>query len=522
MNSTFALRAFFAAAAFAASAALADDTPRSFAQEVERYLAVHPVEGVGGYGDFCRLVAQPAAEGAVDATVRPCHKARRIRFWGALAHLSMMKEWGLDVDELDFDAADAGDSPDVVFIHLKPGYCQGDVDAMLEVARRGAHVVVLQCTDLWSEALAKRLGHTYGGVLAAPAMEKGGVFLRNCPKLFEGFPEGRLDAPLLGFFGASRFGMFLSGDRCLMGVADTHRCRIATAIAQYAYGKGAFTLVGPCVNPSSARGMGDIAYKRLLLNLIDLLPPVAKEKPYDILLYTRWKWHRDRKTGEVAPQGSYHHFSTETGAGEMARYFSSKGLEVKVTDDPDVFLSPAFASCRCVVFACANEEQFESDDQRSAFYAWAKAGGGTLVIHSASNCEIGSAAWREFLGGTFLFHYPKHMPVPFADADRSHPAIACMPEGYVWADDEIYVNDMVPGAVKPVLSFRADDMPQAQREWLKSRGRTAEGGRHVLEWTKDYGKGRVYYTALGHNARDFSKPEFLEHLYNAAKWTVDR
>ena len=497
----------------------AEYVPRSFAQEVERYLAVHPVEEVRDYGDFCRLVAQPAAGGDVDATVRPCHKARKIRFWGAFEHLAMMKKWGLDVGELDFDAAISGNCPDVVFVHMEPGYSQGDVDAMLEIARRGAHVVVLQCTDRWGKELAKRLGYTYGGVMTAPQKNRGGVFIANCPKLFEGFPKGRLDAPLLDFFGASRHGLHLTGDRCLMGVADTDRCRIATAIAQYAYGKGAFTLVGPCVDPSSP-AMQNKIYKRLLLNLIDLMPPAADEKPCDVILYTRWKWRRDKASGAVVPRGSFHHFSTETGAGEMSRYFSAKGLAVKVTDDPDVFLSPAFARCRSVVFACANEEQFENKAQREAFYAWAKAGGGTLVIHSASNCDIGSAAWRDFLGGTFLFHYPKHMPVPFAgECDRSHPAIACLPEDYVWADDEIYVNDMVPGAVKPVLTFRADTLPQNMKDWIAKRGVKADKGRHILEWTKDYGKGRVYYTALGHNAQDFSKPEFLEHLYQAAMWS---
>ncbi len=513
---------FIALGAFAAAAAAAAaDVPRSFAAEVEGYLATHPVAGMETYADFCRLVAQPAAQGAVDATVRPCHKARKVRFWGALAHMELMKKWGLDVAEFDPDAAERGEYPDVIFCHLDPAYSAGAVEQILDAVRHGTHFVTLQCTDKWSEVLARRLGYRYGGVLTVPAMDRGGVFFKNCPRLFAGFPEGRLDAPLFGFVGASRHGMFLSGDRCLLGVADTHGCHIATSIAQYSYGKGAVTLVGPCVVPSSRKDMNAPAYKRLLLNLIDLMPAVVREKPYDVLLYTRWKWHRDGKTGAVAPKGSYHHFSTEVGAGEMARYFTDKGLVVKVTDDPGVFLTAGFRACRRMVFACSNEEQFETEAQRRAFYAWAKAGGGTLVLHSASNCEIGSADWREFLGGTFLFHYPKRMPAPFAGlADRSHPAISALPEDYVWANDEIYVNEMVPGAVKPVLFFRADTLPGDMKTWIKARGKTPADGRHILEWTKDYGKGRVYYSALGHNASDFSKREFLEHLYQALLWTA--
>ena len=49
-----------------------------------------------------------------------------------------------------------------------------------------------------------------------------------------------------------------------------------------------------------------------------------------------------------------------------------------------------------------------------------------------------------------------------------------------------------------------------------------KNGVHVIEWTKSYGKGRVYYTALGDNASDFAKPEFLEHLYLAAMWVAGK
>ena len=498
----------------------ADPVPRSFAEEVENYLAEHPVAGLETYADFCRLVAQPPAQGAVDATVPSCLKERRIRFWGALEHMELFRDMGLDAAEFDPDAAAAGDWPDVVFCFLEPGFSKGDVSMMLAAAARGVHVVVLGYTDKWSEVLAERLGFRYGGLLNAPSANRGGVFFKNCPALFAGFPEGRLDAPAMSFAGKSRYGMFLSGAKCLLGVADTHACRIATAIAQYPRGKGAVTLVGPFASTSSRAAMTSDAHRRLLLNLAALLPPVVREEPFDVLVYTRWKWHRGVKTGAVGPAGSYHHFSTETEAGEIARYFTEKGRKVKVTDDPEVFRTAAFRRCPCTVFACANEELFETAAQRRAFYDWAKAGGGTLAVHSASNCEVGRAEWREFLGGVFLFHYPGQMPILFTHADRSHPAMACFPSDYVWASDDVYVCDVTPGAVKPVLKVRVDQLPPDKVKWITSKGRLPKDGEHLLEWTKDYGKGRVYYTALGDNASDFAIPDFLELLYRAAVWVA--
>ena len=256
-----------------------------------------------------------------------------------------------------------------------------------------------------------------------------------------------------------------------------------------------------------------------LASFADFTPP---EGDFDVLIYTRWKYVHDWKTGKVVPKGAYHHHSTEAGAVEIDRYFKSKGYRTFVTDDPKVFDLPAFARCKCTVFQCSNHEQFETEAQRKAFYAWAKAGGGTLAIHSASANERRRKEWLEFLGGAFRFHYPKHLPVPFKGADRSHPAIACLPADYVWADDEIYVHTMTAEA-KPLLKFSSANVSEKDRAWASKRFKLGTiDSEHVLEWTKDYGKGRVFYTALGHNPEDFKKPEWLEHLLRAAEWTMKK
>ena len=69
----------------------------------------------------------------------------------------------------------------------------------------------------------------------------------------------------------------------------------------------------------------------------------AEFKPADVLVYTRWQYVKNQKTGEVAKGGTapwskpYHHESTEQGAEEVRRYFTANGLSCLVTDDPAVF-----------------------------------------------------------------------------------------------------------------------------------------------------------------------------------------
>ncbi len=244
-----------------------------FSKAVNEYLATHPVKGMADIRDFSKFAATTPVKGAVDATVQPCHKERKVRFWGALEHLEVMRTWGLDVAEFNPDAAAKGCYPDVIFCHLPPNYSFGAVEQILDAVRHGTHFVTIQATDLWSDAIAKRLGHTYKGVLFTPA--KDAVYFGGCPKLFAGFPEGRLDPAAFPFLCIKACAVYLTGDDCLLGLADMNKKSVATAVAQYKYGKGAVTFVCPFVDQNNANEINDPAYKRFLLNLITFLPPVG-------------------------------------------------------------------------------------------------------------------------------------------------------------------------------------------------------------------------------------------------------
>ena len=257
---------------------------------------------------------------------------------------------------------------------------------------------------------------------------------------------------------------------------------------------------------------------RNLLALAALLPALVASAAPDVVVYSRWKHVRNPKTGEVKAEGAFHHASTEAAAERIGAYFRAHGLTCLQTDAPDVFTSADFPSVKCVVFAVTNHEQFETDAQRAAFYSWARNGGGVVALHSASANERGRKEWREFLGGAFSYHYVKHQSVPFTHVDRAHPAIACLPADYVWEDDEIYLNNPDTRVVHPLLVLDWKDVLEESRKG-DGAGCPPCGG-HVLEWCRDYGRGRVFYSALGHNPKDFAKPEFLEHILQAARWTM--
>ncbi|HEX8310130.1 MAG TPA: ThuA domain-containing protein [Chthoniobacteraceae bacterium] len=56
------------------------------------------------------------------------------------------------------------------------------------------------------------------------------------------------------------------------------------------------------------------------------------------------------------------------------------------------------------------------------------------------------------------------------------------------------------------------------------RGRKllAEREREPWTWVREHGKGRVFYTACGHDSRTWSNPDFQLLLRNAIVWSVRR
>jgi type 1 glutamine amidotransferase len=45
-------------------------------------------------------------------------------------------------------------------------------------------------------------------------------------------------------------------------------------------------------------------------------------------------------------------------------------------------------------------------------------------------------------------------------------------------------------------------------------------GDFAVTWAKAYGKGRVYYTSLGHVEANWDKPEFQQMISEAIKWAM--
>ena len=193
------------------------------------------------------------------------------------------------------------------------------------------------------------------------------------------------------------------------------------------------------------------------------------------------------------------------------RNFAASQFEVVATKDCSSITAENLKNYAAVVFYTTGELPI-SPENRQALYSWIQAGGGFVGIHCATDTLYKDPKYGEMIGGYFAGH-PWHMKVPILVEDSTHPATALLGERFEFTD-EIY----------QFRNFNADNVDVLLRLDPKfkqiGKGRHKESNYYAVAWSRDYGKGRVFYTSLGHRREVWVDPTFLKHLTSGIRWAM--
>ena len=164
----------------------------------------------------------------------------------------------------------------------------------------------------------------------------------------------------------------------------------------------------------------------------------------------------------------------------------------------------ALAKYDAVVFAQTTGDLPLAD--RDAFVAWVEAGHGFVGIHSASDTFHDYAPYVAMLGGEFDSH-GEQATVDVKVEDRKNPATRDLPASFD-VHDEIYL----------IKSFDRSKVHMLLA--LDKHPNTKAAGYYPLAWTRDVGKGRVVYTALGHREDVLESDWYKKHLLGAIEYAL--
>jgi uncharacterized protein len=148
-----------------------------------------------------------------------------------------------------------------------------------------------------------------------------------------------------------------------------------------------------------------------------------------------------------------------------------------------------------------------------AFLGWIAAGHGFLGAHSASDTYHDDPRYLDMLGNEFQTH-GNQAEVDAVVENASHPAVASLGARYRVFDEIYRFTTNNRGRVDMLLSLDrapADGLPDA-----------SQPGDFPLAWSKTYGTGRVFYTALGHREEVWQDARYRQHLLGAIRWALRR
>ncbi|MDR2981533.1 MAG: ThuA domain-containing protein [Puniceicoccales bacterium] len=221
--------------------------------------------------------------------------------------------------------------------------------------------------------------------------------------------------------------------------------------------------------------------------------PVSQEPaPFKVLIYSRTTAGRH----DVIPAG----------IAALEKMAPSGNFTVEKTENPEAFTDANLQKFAVIVFMNTTGDILD-ETGKAVFQKFVESGGGFVGVHAATDTEHNWPWYGRTIGAYFINH-PRIQPAYIDVVDGGHPATAHLPKRWKMVDEW----------------YNFKNVQEDNHVLLNLDETSYEGGKngksHPAAWTRTAGKGRVFYTALGHRKEVFSDPDFIIHLRNGILWAA--
>jgi type 1 glutamine amidotransferase len=158
------------------------------------------------------------------------------------------------------------------------------------------------------------------------------------------------------------------------------------------------------------------------------------------------------------------------------------------------------------------ETPFTPGQKKAISERWDGGRIGLLGVHSATDACHTWPEYGKMMGGRFDGH-PWTQDFVVDVLDSAHPSTQHLPQQWPWRDEVYLFKDIQPGVI-PLLR-----LAEGQLDMGVPDARVPEAG-FPLAWTNQVGKGKTFYTALGHMQAAWENPVFLNHIAGGLRWLL--
>jgi type 1 glutamine amidotransferase len=141
-------------------------------------------------------------------------------------------------------------------------------------------------------------------------------------------------------------------------------------------------------------------------------------------------------------------------------------------------------------------------------------GKGFIGVHSAAITFVDWPEFVDMIGGTYDEHPWLTFDAPIIVEDPSFPGMQQFPHSFVLRDEIYQLKNYSRDKVRVLMRLDASKLD------LKNKSVHRTDRDFAVTWAKTYGKGRVYYTTLGHVEANWDNPDFQQMMIEAIEWAM--
>lgn len=210
----------------------------------------------------------------------------------------------------------------------------------------------------------------------------------------------------------------------------------------------------------------------------------------------------------------FHHAVTDYSATVLRGLGAqSRAFTVDVTSDAAATLNrDNLRRYAAVVFYTTGELPLTAQE-KSEFMAWLRAGHGFVGIHCATDTLYTWPAYEAMIGGVFNDH-PWHAGSKLwvRNEDPKFPSQRQWPKEFQWTDEFYQFSHWSRSKVHVLTSL------DPKRLDMTRPGIRRTDHDFANSWVKYWGKGRVFYTAFGHDRAAWDNPAFRRQVEMGIRW----
>jgi type 1 glutamine amidotransferase len=202
----------------------------------------------------------------------------------------------------------------------------------------------------------------------------------------------------------------------------------------------------------------------------------------------------------------FRHDSIPLAIAAIQKLGKDHGFQVDATEDSETFTDEKLKPYDLIIFASTTGDPL-NDDQQKAMERFVESGKGWMGIHAASDTEYDWPWYAELVGAYFKSHPPGGQRVHVKIENRGNPGTIDLPRLWIRPDEWYDWRANPRGKVTVLASLDEGFYKNDPQD-------------HPIAWCHWQGKGRAWYTEMGHFKEAYSEPEFVKHLYGGLMWAA--